>query len=325
MRLATFGAALLKRSGLLASQDGAALMARVGMLSGLEFPQVAAALGNAAFPHLPVEGREQFIGQLEQQVLLGRIFSDVPPDTRPFWFRMLRKNAAERDWSSEEAKRALQSTVEQNRHSWKGWGVVRQLMPPETWAPLERKLREQAAAGSSRSFSRAKVPNSVAWAMIGGLIFIFTGLANHWGVNQYGRSPSPLYNYHPPDRVGPNPFKFDSDKVLQNRPLSPDIFRRNPSSPTTLNPVFPSADSLSTFPGSPSNNLTLPQLHTDSDNLLSGVPPSTTTPHPAPPPPSSSTSIDDVIKRAKENQGVIITLPSGQRVPLSNLTPSGAK
>jgi len=143
VRLVEYGNALLKRCAFLSSSDGAVLMARIGLVVALEHPLDATRLANAAFPHLPVEGREHMMNQLERGIALGNLFSDLPPDQRPFWFRQLRADSGGQDWSTPEAKKAVNYLIECRGAQWGGWGVVNGLMAPEVWKPVEEKLRKQ--------------------------------------------------------------------------------------------------------------------------------------------------------------------------------------
>jgi hypothetical protein len=144
VRLVDYGNALMNRCAFLSSADGSMLMARIGLVVALEHPADATRLANAAFPHLPVEGREHLMSQLERGIALGKLFSDLPPNLRPFWFRQLRANSSgQQDWSASEAKQAVNYLIERRGAQWGGWNVVNGLMTPEAWKPVEERLRKQ--------------------------------------------------------------------------------------------------------------------------------------------------------------------------------------
>lgn len=157
-RLVQLAEVLQEQARSLSSPDGAMLMSRVGMLIGLEQPETATALANAAYPHLPVDGRAQLMAQLEQEAALGRIFSDVSPEMKPFWFDRVRRGGVDHDWDSQDAMTALEDLITRNRYQWQGWGVVRQLMPEASWGMVEARLRNQAQQVANSTPRRSKFP-----------------------------------------------------------------------------------------------------------------------------------------------------------------------
>ncbi|RBP43789.1 hypothetical protein DES53_105188 [Roseimicrobium gellanilyticum] len=155
-RLVQFSRALVENARTLATPDGAILLARVGVLTGLEQPEMASTLANAAYPHLPVEARNHLMAQLEQEAALGKIFAGVSPSTKPFWFKRLRGGDDSYDWNSAEARSAVNDIVERKRYVWEGWHIVKQLMPAGNWALVESRLHhqaQQAASSQQRSSS----------------------------------------------------------------------------------------------------------------------------------------------------------------------------
>jgi hypothetical protein len=157
-RLVQFSRALLENARTLATPDGAVLLARVGVLTGLEQPEMASTLANAAYPHLPVDARNHLMGQLEQEAAVGKIFAKVSPAMKPFWFKRMREGGDSADWNSAEARNAINDIVERNRYVWEGWGIVRQLMPETTWAAVENRLRYQAQQVASNQPRRSGFP-----------------------------------------------------------------------------------------------------------------------------------------------------------------------
>lgn len=148
-RMVQFSRALLEHTRPLGTPEGAVLLARMGVLTGLEQPEMASALANAAYPHLPVDARNHLMAQLEQEAALGKIFAEVSPSMKPFWFKRMREGVDGFDWNSAEARNAINNIVERNRYVWEGWGIVRQLMPEKTWALVENRLRYQAQQAAS--------------------------------------------------------------------------------------------------------------------------------------------------------------------------------
>jgi hypothetical protein len=171
-RLVQFSRALMDHARTLATPDGAFLLARVGVLTGLEQPEMASTLANAAYPHLPVDARNHLMAQLEQEAALGKIFAEVSPSMKPFWFKRVRQAGERFDWNSPEARKALNDVIERNRYVWEGWGVVRQLMPPANWALVEHRLNNQVQH-VHRQTGRQKVPG---WALAMGALFIINML-----------------------------------------------------------------------------------------------------------------------------------------------------
>lgn len=143
-RLVQFSRELLENARVLATPDGAILLARVGVLTGLEQPEMAAALANAAYPHLPVDARQHLMAQLEEEAALGKIFAEVSPLMRSFWFQRVRQGGEGYDWNNPEARKALNDAIDRNRYMWEGWGIVKHLMPEKNWALVEHRLRGQA-------------------------------------------------------------------------------------------------------------------------------------------------------------------------------------
>ncbi len=176
-RLVQFSEVLLQHAKMLASPDGAMLLARVGMLTGLEQPEVAATLANAAYPHLPVDARNHVMAQLEQEAAMGRVFAEVTPKMKPFWFDRLRQGGSEFDWDSQEANRALNDVIERNRYVWSGWGVVKQLLPETRWNQVEARLRSQAQQVSRIPQKRSGFPG---WLILP-LVLIFINLMRFIG------------------------------------------------------------------------------------------------------------------------------------------------
>jgi hypothetical protein len=162
-RVRQFGRAMLDQARQLASPDGAILMARVGVVVGLESPALATDLGNRAFPHLPVDARTQIMGRLEHEAALGKIFEEVTPAMKPFWFERLRNNQEAHDWSDSRSLRALEDLVQRNRYVWHGWGIIQQMLPPERWAQVEGRLQQQAQQVAQSTPSAASFPT---WIVI---------------------------------------------------------------------------------------------------------------------------------------------------------------
>lgn len=171
-RLVQFSRALMEHARALATPDGAFLLARVGVLTGLEQPEMASTLANAAYPHLPVDARNHLMAQLEQEAALGKIFAEVTPSMKPFWFKRVRQAGERFDWNSPEARKALNDIIERNRYVWEGWGVVRQLMPPANWALVEHRLNNQVQQAHRRP-ARQGVPG---WAIAMGVLFFINML-----------------------------------------------------------------------------------------------------------------------------------------------------
>ena len=217
-RLAEFGFAMLDRCRLLATPEGAVLMARVALLTGLEFPNLATKLADASFPHLPVDGRTQFVSQIEHQVALGKIFAQVRPEVLPFWLKMLRNSEATRDWSSDEAKRALRSLIDDNRFQWEGWGVVRQMMPDAVWATVERELQEQVKK------VRQQMPGAgakkVGWILVP-IVILLLNVVRWIGEQQSSRSNVPSLPYYRSEKRGEQGagFRWTSEAAKQQNDL----------------------------------------------------------------------------------------------------------
>jgi hypothetical protein len=130
---------------------------------GLESPALATDLGNRAFPHLPVDARTQIMGRLEHEAALGKIFEEVTPAMKPFWFERLRNNQEAHDWSDPRSLRALEDLVQRNRYVWHGWGIIQQMLPPERWAQVEGRLQQQAQQVAQSTPSAASFPT---WIVI---------------------------------------------------------------------------------------------------------------------------------------------------------------
>jgi hypothetical protein len=199
------------------------LMARIGLVVALEHPADATRLANAAFPHLPVEGREHLIGQLERGIALGKLFSDLPYDQRPFWFRQLRANSSgPQDWSNSEAKQAVNYLIERRGAQWGGWNVVNGLMTPEAWKPVEERLRKQVRrVQKSHGGGGFGVPRF----LLGPAIFIVITIVrmlnssvntgNHY-FNEQSRSPS--YYQSEAKRLLKDYQKYHSPTITPSRP-----------------------------------------------------------------------------------------------------------
>ena len=168
-RLVQFSRALLENVQKLGTPDGAVLLARVGMLTGLEQPEMASTLANAAYPHLPVDARQHLMEQLEQEAACGKIFAEVSPSMKPFWFRRLRQGGDGYDWNSPEARMALNDVIDRNRYSWQGWGIVKHLLPPANWALVEHRLNNQVQQVAASQPRKSGFPG---WAVFVAIMMI---------------------------------------------------------------------------------------------------------------------------------------------------------
>lgn len=189
-RLVQFSRALLENARMLATPDGAILLARVGVLTGLEQPEMASTLANAAYPHLPVDARNHLMEQLEQEAALGKIFAEVSPSMKPFWFRRIREGGDTVDWNSAEARNAVNDIVERNRYVWEGWQIVRRLMPEHTWTIVESRLRHQAQQAASQQPRGSGFP---AWIVVPAILIVINMLRF-------------MANDKPPTRTYSDPF-----------------------------------------------------------------------------------------------------------------------
>jgi hypothetical protein len=142
-RIADFGSYLLNRHALPGAHDLSELMVRVGMMVALTSPELAAGLARAAFPHLGFEDREPIIDGLEEMIAVGKLFSEMHAEARPFWIQLFEAGAAP-DWSSPEARGAVASLAKHHDFEWHGWSLVSQMMPEEVWKPIGKSLNKQA-------------------------------------------------------------------------------------------------------------------------------------------------------------------------------------
>jgi hypothetical protein len=168
-RLVLFSRALLENVQKLGTPDGAVLLARVGMLTGLEQPEMASTLANAAYPYLPVDARQHLMEQLEQEAALGKIFAEVSPSMKPFWFQRVRQGGEGFDWNSPEARKALNDVIDRNRYSWQGWGIVKHLLPPANWALVEHRLNNQVQQVTASQPRKSGFPG---WAVFVAIMMI---------------------------------------------------------------------------------------------------------------------------------------------------------
>ncbi|MFZ4766254.1 MAG: J domain-containing protein, partial [Roseimicrobium sp.] len=175
-RIALFGRALMDNLPALTSPEAALLVARVGVLIGLEAPEMASSLGNAAYPHLPLESRNHIMAQLQHEIALGRVFADVSPAKQTFWFERLRHSREEHDWQSTESQSAVDDLIRNNRYVWQGWGIIHQLLPEDRWAQVEPLLRKQAQQVAQSTPGKAGFPRwlfvllaAVVFAVLGGI------------------------------------------------------------------------------------------------------------------------------------------------------------
>ena len=165
-RVMQFGSAILDHARGLATPEGGMLMARVGVMIGLEKPGMATSLGNLAFPHLPVDLRTQIMGQLEHEAALGKAFEEVTAEMKPFWFDRLRNANESHDWSDVRSLRALDDLINRNRYMWQGWGIIQQLLPPDRWAQVEGRLRNQAHQVAQSTPRASKFPGWLVFPII---------------------------------------------------------------------------------------------------------------------------------------------------------------
>ncbi|QIF00546.1 J domain-containing protein [Roseimicrobium sp. ORNL1] len=283
-RLVQFSRALMDHARTLATPDGAFLLARVGVLTGLEQPEMASTLANAAYPHLPVDARNHLMAQLEQEAALGKIFAEVSPSMKPFWFRRVRQAGEKFDWNSPEARKALNDVIERNRYVWEGWGVVRQLMPPANWALVEHRLNNQVQQ-VHRQTGPKKVPG---WALAMGVLFFINML-------RFMATDRPSSSYSSPD--------------TSRRPERVHIVGSNATDWTHRQP-------LTTTSSSPSGG-------EGTRMPLGGMPPLLpTTPmvDPLLPPPSSETQkkqeVRDLLEKGVMQDSVLQMPPAPQPSPL---------
>ncbi|HSI62877.1 MAG TPA: hypothetical protein VLE43_07150 [Candidatus Saccharimonadia bacterium] len=168
-RLVQFSRALLENVQKLGTPDGAVLLARVGMLTGLEQPEMASTLANAAYPYLPVDARQHLMEKLEQEAALGKLFAEVSPSMKPFWFQRLRQENEGYDWNSPEARKALNDVIDRNRYSWQGWGIVKHLLPAPNWALVEHRLNNQVQQVAASQPRKSGFPG---WAVFVAIMVI---------------------------------------------------------------------------------------------------------------------------------------------------------
>jgi hypothetical protein len=189
-RIVQLGGAILDHARGLATPEGGVFMARVGVMVGLEKPGMASSLGNLAYPHLPVDARTQFMGQLEHEAALGAAFEDVTPEMKPFWFERLRHAAEPHDWRDANSLRALDDLINRSRYTWQGWGIVKQLLPPEHWAQVENRLRNQAQQVTQSTPRASKIPG---WMVVPFVVVVLNVL--RFLGSESSTPPSPVRSY----------------------------------------------------------------------------------------------------------------------------------
>ncbi len=138
-----------------ADEDAAMVLAHLARIIAFHHPGIANQLVNAAYPFLPLDGREQIMSFLEHQIAMGKIFFGFPAEFQRFWKSRLhpRDDEETMDWYSAEAVEALRYVVQNRGHSWEGLGVIQQLVPSEVWEPAEKVLRAQAAKAQKQQQS----------------------------------------------------------------------------------------------------------------------------------------------------------------------------
>ena len=156
------------------SADGAWALARLGTLLGFGHPDLARQLADIAFKHLPPEIRDETVGMVEEEVVLGRIFFGFPPEQQRFWLQRLRHPDGAWNWNDAPSQEAFEYIIKARSSSWTGLPLLCNLLPPEVANALHgavmdvARMRAAEMANSSGNFDGLEDGLGRIWLFIWG-------------------------------------------------------------------------------------------------------------------------------------------------------------
>ena len=139
-RLITMAEAVMADTARLGNQDSAIVALRLGLEIGFLRPALATALITFAFPHVDRQARDQLIPQVEQQATLGNLMSGLRREQTAFWHERLRNPRHSWDWKDKASQDALDYLAREAAPRWSGFGIIRQVAPPDWFARLEKEM-----------------------------------------------------------------------------------------------------------------------------------------------------------------------------------------
>lgn len=143
-KLLELAARLLDKAADHESPVRAFAQARLSLLTSFANHRISERLANAVFPKLPPARRDHIMGEIDQRLSLGKVFSMLPQPTRLFFEARLFAGDETVDWSTPEAKRALNEVRARCPRDWPGFTILRQHLP----AAIFRDLLQMYPIGS---------------------------------------------------------------------------------------------------------------------------------------------------------------------------------
>lgn len=139
-RLVALAESLLADKVRLQNREAAMAALRLGIATGFLKPALATALGSFAFPHVDREARDALLPKVEEQAAIGNLMIGLRMDQRHFWHQRVRQPRFDWDWSTKEADDALNYLVREKGPHWSGYGIVKQIVPPDWFSRLEKEM-----------------------------------------------------------------------------------------------------------------------------------------------------------------------------------------
>lgn len=137
-RLSEFSVSLARARQVESTEFGAVALVQTALGLAVWSPDAASKLGQRAYPHLPTDSRTALMEALDSELLLGRVIAPLSKDFKTFWLGQIRRSAPLCTWRDTMSRQMLAVTIRQLGLQWPGFSLLRQTLPPENWAELER-------------------------------------------------------------------------------------------------------------------------------------------------------------------------------------------
>ncbi|MDB6138972.1 MAG: hypothetical protein JWO94_2044 [Verrucomicrobiaceae bacterium] len=164
----------------LRNSEAAIVALRLAVETAFVKPVLSTVLVRFAFPHVDRQARDSLIPKVEEQAAIGKLMPGLRKDQMTFWHKRLRNTRIEWDWKSPEAEAALDYLARQMEPQWGGFGIIKQVVPAEWFARLEKETgrRQGGLMGRFRATPLAR-PRPVRqassgknWGGYGWIIFL---------------------------------------------------------------------------------------------------------------------------------------------------------
>jgi len=214
---------LLQMAPSMVGDEMGMILAAAGVYCGFWYPNLARDLGQAAFRLIRSDSRDNVLQQLDQQVMLGRLFETIPFEQRIFWRERLRAPDVN-SWNTTQGKEVIATALQAVGAQWPAWNLVHDQLPG--W--VRSRLQERLNSAPSRP-RKSGSPIRYAWLVLLLASFGIRTLASLFGGSNSSSTPSYHYNNTSNDDV-----KKGMDRYLELQKQSPKPMTF-PSAPPAFN------------------------------------------------------------------------------------------